>query len=400
MQHEAQIGERAVDLHPARGRFDRTESQVAFHRVVGRARSGQRDGGADQVRSERRPEGRVRIHDFATAEQRDRSDHFPAHGPDPECRQRAIAMLEGDCDFASRQRRAGKRDLVFDQPAIGIEAPAQRFDADDRGDLEPNRLPDAGGALVPDAVRFSAPILFAAWLFGIVRIILGTHDDPVFRAAGKGIGNIERKGRLPAGMLADADAVDPNDRGVIDRSEAKAETFARRELRHVERSRVPEPGMKTGVVNAAQARFRRIWHRDPLSETFRMLKPAFGQSGVGIVERKAPDPGQIDPARTNELGIRRSAERLDRHRQLLRSGRYRLLCADRALVPVCVLPWSVSYGARTTMHERKQECHTRTPTGSRSTTKASAKERRSLFMPTITTSTCRSRCRTFHSSTG
>lgn len=173
--------------------------------------------------------------------------------------------------------------------------PQQRFDPDRRRHLQPDRLPDAGGALVPDTVRLGAPILLAAGLLGIVRIILGPDHNPMFGARSERIGDIEREGRLTAAVLADPHAINPDDRRVIDRAEAEPEPLPRRQPGRFEGTRVPEPGVKAGFVHPAQARFGRIRQGDPLAETLRVFVPPFGQAGIGIIEREVPDAGQIDP---------------------------------------------------------------------------------------------------------
>ena len=43
--------------------------------------------------------------------------------------------------------------------------------------LQPDGLPDAGGARVPDRVRLELPVLLAARLGEVVRVVLGADDD-------------------------------------------------------------------------------------------------------------------------------------------------------------------------------------------------------------------------------
>ncbi len=61
--------------------------------------------------------------------------------------------------------------------------PAQRADRGRRDGLEPDGLPDPGGAAVPDVVRLLVPVLLAAGLGEVVRVVLGADHEGVGRRA-------------------------------------------------------------------------------------------------------------------------------------------------------------------------------------------------------------------------
>src|SRR5688500_19674564 len=58
-----------------------------------------------------------------------------------------------------------------------VGRPAQSADPARRQRLEPHRLPDPAGARVPDRVRLEQPVLLAARLREIERVVFGPHHD-------------------------------------------------------------------------------------------------------------------------------------------------------------------------------------------------------------------------------
>src|SRR4051812_25442167 len=67
--------------------------------------------------------------------------------------------------------------LESDLPPFQVGSPADAVDARRRHDLGPDGLPNAAGAWIPDRVRLQLPVLLAARLREIVRVVFSAHDD-------------------------------------------------------------------------------------------------------------------------------------------------------------------------------------------------------------------------------
>src|SRR5579862_1925343 len=72
------------------------------------------------------------------------------------------------------------------------------FDVIGGDDFEPDGLPDAGGAEIPDAVGIEMPILFAAGLGEIVGIVVGADDDGLGFAGDQCVGDVGVEGGVAA----------------------------------------------------------------------------------------------------------------------------------------------------------------------------------------------------------
>jgi hypothetical protein len=144
-------------------------------------------------------------------------------------------------------------------PLLG---PAQRADRDGGNLFKPDGLPDAGGARIPDRVRFQLPILLAARLCQVVGIVLGAHNQCLRTAAAQIIGNIDLERRVAAFMAGEQRAVEPDRRAIIDRAEVQDQPLPGTELRRVEAAAIPARLVKAGVMDAAGRSFRREGHND------------------------------------------------------------------------------------------------------------------------------------------
>src|SRR5215218_3988105 len=76
-------------------------------------------------------------------------------------------------------------EMQTEQPAVEIRGPAHVADVAAGDRFQPDRLPDPGGAVVPDLVRPLLPILLAARLRQIERLILSSDDDRLIPVAGR-----------------------------------------------------------------------------------------------------------------------------------------------------------------------------------------------------------------------
>src|SRR5205823_13450562 len=116
--------------------------------------------------------------------------------------------------------------------------------------LEPGGLPDPRAARVPDGVRLELPILLAARLGQVPRIVLRANDD-LLVAAAQLIGDVRRERRVAAFVMDDARSVHPHRRGVIDGPEVQQQAFAVATLGGAERATVPARAEEAVVVDAA-----------------------------------------------------------------------------------------------------------------------------------------------------
>jgi hypothetical protein len=95
-------------------------------------------------------------------------------------------------------------EMQTEQPTVEIRGPAHVADVAAGDRFQPDRLPDPGGAVVPDLVRPLLPILLASWLRQIERLILGADDDHLIPVAGRQHrGNIGGERRVPTFMPDD-----------------------------------------------------------------------------------------------------------------------------------------------------------------------------------------------------
>src|SRR5215213_10652943 len=76
-------------------------------------------------------------------------------------------------------------EMQTEQSAVEIRRPAHVADVAAGDRFQPDRLPDPGGAVVPDLVRPLLPILLASWLRQIEWLILGADDDHLIPVAGR-----------------------------------------------------------------------------------------------------------------------------------------------------------------------------------------------------------------------
>src|SRR3954470_881496 len=87
--------------------------------------------------------------------------------------------------------------------------------------LHPHRLPDAARAWIPDRMRLELPVLLAARLGEIVRIVFRADHDFARRVAGEKRSDVDGEGCVAAVMRAGDHTIDPDLGAVIDRAEVE-----------------------------------------------------------------------------------------------------------------------------------------------------------------------------------
>ena len=210
-------------------RRDRTERRVR-HGLIEQllALTPQIELYVDQVRCVRTPEQLVPRIVYARIGERDPAIHlasddgvavgrelFPParqrHGETAHVRRDAADSGE-DADFPSHE--VGR---VLDHPQRGL-----------RDAFHPDRLPDAGRPRIPHRVRFQLPVLFAARLGEIDRVIVDAHDNLELAGGGDERRDVERERRVATFVRAHSDAIHPDRGRIIHGAEMKNQPTIRR----------------------------------------------------------------------------------------------------------------------------------------------------------------------------
>ncbi len=187
-----------------------------------------------------------------------------------------------------------------------LRPPVDVSDAVPSDHLQPDGLPDAGGAPVPDRVRWRLPILLAARLAEVVRIVLGPHHDHGGRRSdGQRRRDVCLERRVPALVPGHVDAVDPNIGAIIDRPEVEQESLVilACERVKIDLAPVPDHAMRTGIVDAAGRRLRRKRRRDRAVERGGVRLPMPVPPDVVRVEGELPFAGEVVPVGAGELRV-------------------------------------------------------------------------------------------------
>src|SRR4051812_20367400 len=108
-----------------------------------------------------------------------------------------------------------------DLPALHVRRPSHAADVS-RGDaFHPHRLPDARGARGPDAVRLELPVLLAARLGKIGRVVLRAYHDRLRIFEFQKSGDLAAEWRVAALMFRRRMTVDPDGGAIIHGREMK-----------------------------------------------------------------------------------------------------------------------------------------------------------------------------------
>ena len=156
-----------------------------------------------------------------------------------------------------------------------------------RDRFQPNRLPDSRAGRVPDPRRMI--VLLAARLGPRIGGIPNGDDQLVCLSGGKGIGHVERKGRITAAMRADCAAVDRHGRFPVDGFKMKQDALAAPGLRDRNCAVIPQPLVRSDALHhSRERRLNGERHQDGPVET----------AGVRIAprpDRIIPEPVEILP---------------------------------------------------------------------------------------------------------
>ena len=95
-------------------------------------------------------------------------------------------------------------------PAFQVRRPLNALHVDIWDAFEPHRLPDARRARIPDAVRLEPPILFAARLLQVMRIVFHANRDALLAARCQAPRDVRAERRVATFVLDDRNIVDPD----------------------------------------------------------------------------------------------------------------------------------------------------------------------------------------------
>ena len=202
------------------------------------------------------------------------------------------------------RRRAVQPEGQGHAEAVDVRGPAQLGNGNLGNRLEPDRLPDAGGAVIPDIAGLILPVLFAPGLLQVPGLVLGAHDDHLDLAGDEQGRDLGRERRLPARVLDRQAAVDPDGRLVVDRAEVEEKPTLAVGPIDADFTAVPHHRVKAGFMHPRQLALGREGHGDFAIEGFRPIEPALGHSLILVIEGKAPGAAQVDPALATQLRAR------------------------------------------------------------------------------------------------
>ena len=107
-------------------------------------------------------------------------------------------------------------------------------------------------------MRLQLPVLLAAWLGEVGRIVVRAHDDLLQQSLLEQIGDVEGEGRVAALVLAARGAVDPDRGAVVDGAEMQQDAGPVRWSHERELAPVParlvEPGSPTPLAGVSGAK--------------------------------------------------------------------------------------------------------------------------------------------------
>src|SRR5262249_60776340 len=126
-----------------------------------------------------------------------------------------LSRLEPDVQPQSLAAQAFQTRFQADFPALQTGRPAHPADPSRAHALQPDGLPDAGRPRIPDGVRVQLPILLAARLGEILRIVLGTDRDRLRALCREEIRDVRLEGRVAAFVPGDDEAIDPDPAGIV-----------------------------------------------------------------------------------------------------------------------------------------------------------------------------------------
>jgi hypothetical protein len=214
-------------------------------------------------------------------------------------REHAAPVQQQEVDDQVLDRLAADARLEAERVAVEVRRPADPLDVGRRHALEPDRLPDPRGPRVPDRVRLGLPVLLAARLREVERVVVRHHRDGLASRRVERERDVGPERRVPAFVRRDEVPVDPDAREVVDGAEVQQDAVVAR--RRVELALVPAREVEAGVPDPARRRLGRERDLDRQRPVVDVRRPAVPPL---VVERETPAAVEARPPGTLELGPR------------------------------------------------------------------------------------------------
>ncbi len=312
VEHGAYDVRVAVEPEGALPHRRRAQPEVARDLVERGAGSGvaHDEVGVDERRALGRPEQASALLAVGQGRHDDVDGGDPCRQPHADLREHLVAEAQRDLQRDRGGRRAGQRHLGADPSRGQVGGPGHVGQVEALHRLAPDRLPDAGRAVVPDVVRVLAPVLLAARHVERLCRVLGSHDDDVparvARPAGQRLGDVGGEGRLPACVAGDEPPVAPDVGAVVHGPEVHERPGGRRgQVEGVGRqgAAVPHHRVEAGLADAGRRGLGRERHLDRAVVRRRggRVRPALGTSDVAVVVGEPPRAVQRGPALAAQL---------------------------------------------------------------------------------------------------
>ena len=236
-------------------------------------------------------------------------------------RQRVSGQAQADGQARAGRDGAGCGRLELDGLAGPGGCPRDLGDRRARHRLQPDALPDAGGARVPDVVGLGPPVLLAARLTGVQRPVLGPHHQQVPVGAppvhGQSVRDVDDDRGVPAVVLGDALAVHPHRGAVVDRPQMQQHPIALDpgagglQVQGAQAPGVPHHRVVPRPAHARAGALGREGHGDR-PPAHPALGPPLLETRVGVVVGEVPGAVQGAPAGAAQLGEGVAAGRVGR----------------------------------------------------------------------------------------
>ncbi len=168
--------------------------------------------------------------------------------------------------------------------------------------LQPDRLPDAGGAGVVAIVGIVLAGLLAAGDHGVALVVLDVDGDNVVPFLGQRL-DIKEEGSVAAFVAAGLLTVDINGRIIIGGAYVQANDAGKLRGRKLDGLLIPDTVYKIGVGKSRQFALGAEGDGYGAAQGSVFFGKAPCQAGPAVVDLKSPGAVQVLPAAAAELGL-------------------------------------------------------------------------------------------------
>ncbi len=303
LQHEAQVVWPAVEEETAVGESRTAEPRVA-QEVVRRGvlLTFQCELRIYEVWSAGRPKNLIAVHRERPWLERDVAAKLCALQTVRVVAKNDVIQQEADAELARTLGVAVEGDLQAEHTSIQVGGPPDACDIRLGHGFEPDGLPDAGGAVVPDAPGTGLPKLLAARLCEVGRLVLRADDQHLlFLTGSEGRRDVSGEWRVPALVPGDELPVEPDVCRVVYRAEVQQQPPGAVFGLEGECSAIPDNRVELGISDSACLRLRREGDEYGAVVDLGVVDPVLVEPDVRVVVRELPRAAQIYPSLASEL---------------------------------------------------------------------------------------------------